>query len=439
MYKKIAILLLIFFLHISQTHAEREISIEVIKGATKKISVAVSDFKLLKNSVSPANPGLSDQLTSILLDDLAAFNMFNLIENREFIRQNIAMEEKSETINFKEWSLLGSNALVKTGYYFDGNDLVIEGKLYDVNSTQLIIGKRYIGTPKSMRQMVHMLADEIYFRFTGQKGIAQSKIAFIGKHKGYKELFIMDFDGYDPVRLTADKSLVLSPDWSPNGKNIIYSTYRNGKPELYSVDSTTGNQQALVTKGNLNSAPAFSPDGRLIAFARSVDGNPEIYLFDTISGGLTRLTNNNAIDTSPNWSPNGREIVFTSDRSGAPHLYIMDAEGTNVRRLTYQGNYNEQAAWSPKGDRIAFSSLWQGKFDIFTIKMDRTDLQQLTFNGGSNERPRWSPDGSQIVFSSTRSGTSQIWAMSSDGSNQRKLTDFNEGAFSPSWSFRTAD
>ena len=156
--------------------------------------------------------------------------------------------------------------------------------------------------------------------------------------------------------MTSNKSINLSPVWSPDARSIAFTSYMSGYPYLYRLFPFENRPiQLLAGFRGINSSPAFSPDGQSVALTLSKDGNPEVYVLNLATGALRRLTSYAAIDTEPTWSPTGREIAFVSDRAGRAHVFVMDAEGTNVRRLT-QGGFNTQPRWSPKGDTIVYTS-----------------------------------------------------------------------------------
>jgi TolB protein len=187
-----------------------------------------------------------------------------------------------------------------------------------------------------------------------------------------------------------------------------------------------------VLPSEMNSSPDWSPDGRRLVYTSIADGNAELFVLDLTSGRNTRLTRSSGIDTSPAWSPNGREIAFTSDRGGTPQIYLMDADGLNVRRISVDGNYNDSAAWSPRGDRLAYVSRVERKFQIQLMDVATGRVTPLT-SQGNNENPRFSPDGRHLVFASDRAGSYDIYTMAVDGTDVRRLTKGGD-AFTPDWS-----
>jgi TolB protein len=415
-----------------------DVYLSISRGGSQRLRIAIPDFVQAEGR-SPANDGLGHEMASILANDLRPYRFFELIENQGFLQEASQADAQAGEIAFQEWADLGAQALVKGTFSPDGMDLIVDCRLFDVAGQRMITGKRYRGPSDAFASMMHRCADEIMVRFTGEPGIAQTKIAFISHQNGNKELFVMDQDGSNIRQLTRDRSITLSPAWSPDSREIAITSYRDRNPDLVAVSLNGNGRRPLSQQPGLNSAPAWSPDGSRLAVTLSKDGNPEIYTMNRHGTDLRRLTNLPAIDTSPTWSPTGRQIAFVSDRSGSPQVYIMDAEGSNVRRLTYQGKYNDRPAWSPRGERIAFVALEGNRFDVYMINVDGSDLQRLTMGNGSNESPSWSPDGRFLVFSSTRSGVSQLFRMYDDGSGQQQLTFLGAGAQSPMWSPRIVE
>ena len=316
----------------------------------------------------------------------------------------------------------GNEVLLLGDLRVEGEKLVFEGRVLDLGSGQAVLAKRYSGPFSVSRRMAHTFADEVIRFLVGKKGIALSEIAFTSDRTGNKEIYVMDYDGANPRKITGHRSTSMSPAWSPNGGAIAYTSFFNGGPGLYIADLGSGRKRPIITSGSLNTSPSFAPDGGRVAFARSFDGNVEIVVTDLSGGNLRRLTNSNAIETNPAWSPKGGEIAFTSSRAGNPHIYLMDSEGANQRRITYDGTYNDGASWNPEGDLIAYTSRRDGQFQIAVTNVVTLESRVLTSGPGENQSPTFSPDGRKIAFTSSRGGGKQIYVMDLDGSNVRQLT-----------------
>ena len=401
-----------------------------IEGAGRpKIPIAIPEFAAA--GAAGRTRELAATLRDIVRDDLEFSGYFQIIpeEYHALVRGG-----DGRRIPFKEWVGVGADSLVLGEAALDGAALLLTGRVFDTGDQKTVVHKRYRAESDQQRLAAHKLSNEIVLQYTGQQGLALTRIVYVGNVGKAREIFVMDYDGARVKRVTGNGSINLSPAWSPDGREIAFMSYRSGRPELMIVNSDGELRKAFPQQqGELNSAPAWSPDGRLLAFSSSRDGNAEIYTLRVADGTLTRLTHNEAIDTSPTWNPSGREIAFTSDRSGSPQIYIMDAVGANVRRLSFEVSYCDAAAWSPLGDRIAFAARVPGGFDIFVKELETGRLLKLTENANINEWPRWSPDGRHLVFASNRTGSFDVYTMAGDGSRLRRLTQ-GGSSFSPSWS-----
>src|SRR5207247_7996158 len=188
------------------------------------------------------------------------------------------------------------------------------------------------------RRLAHKIADEIVLQFTGELGIADTKIAYVAGPRGAKEILVADYDGFGVRPVTRNGSINLMPVWGPDARSLAYTSYKNGYPDLFrAFPFERRPEQTLAAFVGINSSPAFSPDGKTLAMTLSKDGNPEIYALTLATGTLRRLTRNAGIDTEPTWAPSGRQLAFVSDRNGAPNVYVMDADGTSERPLPAAG------------------------------------------------------------------------------------------------------
>jgi len=327
-------------------------------------------------------------------------------------------------------------AVVGGRWVVRGSEVRLTGEVQDFPARRPILVKEYRGELRDWRSLVHQFADDIVLQFTGEPGVSQTRIAFIGQRGRDKELMVMDVDGARLRPLTQDRSIALTPRWAPDGSLLLFTSYRSGDgPKVYVTTPEGGKVYLVSGRQGLNTSASYSPDGRNIVCTLSMDGNSEIYLLDARGGNPRRLTNSRGIDTSPTWSPTGQEIAFTSDRSGVPQVYVMDRSGGNVRRLTFDADYTDSPAWSPKGDRLAFVVRTGQGFDIYVCRPDGTGVRPVV-TGGSNENPNWSPDGRHLVFASNRGGEFGLYVTDLDDRTPRKLDTGGWTALSPAWSPR---
>ena len=281
-------------------------------------------------------------------------------------------------------------------------------------------GKEYFGNEETFRRMVHSFADEIVSRYTGEKGIAGTRIAFVSDKTRNKELYVMDYDGQNALKVSADHSICLSPAWSPDGKMLAYVSYRDRNPDLYALNMETGKRWKISGNEGLNISPAWSPNGKRLAAALTKDGAAEIYLMDQNGREQERLTYGAYDNVAPAWSPNGQgDSVYLGKSRNAAGLHHEQRRHRcaprHLRRLLQRVS-QLVAPWRPH--RVRKPGAWPVQ--------DRDGESRTAATSGSSPRDRattrilsWSPSGRQIVFSSNRSGKSGIYMMNADGVGSR--------------------
>lgn len=406
--------------------------IDITNPFLRKIPIAVPLFKNMSPDKTAAQA--ARQASDLLSDTLEFTGYFKMLDREAFL-----VDPQSDTIypvvNFHNWTGIGAELLVTGQILVIDNLVEMELRLYDTFKEKLLVGKRYKGWLNDQRKMVRRFCSEVIFFLTGNRGFFNSEIAFISTGSGNKEVYISDFDGYNPRQVTDTKSITVTPAWSSDGKWIAYTSYVKGNPDLY-IKNLKEKRGAVIAKKGINTTPSWVPGKFALAATLSFSGDQEIYLLTGTGKIIKRLTYTWGIDISPTWSPDGKKMAFVSKRSGTPQIYIKNIESGRTERLTFIGRYNTQPSWSPKGDKIAYSSISEGRVNIWVIGIDGDDPVQLTHNKGDNESPTWSPDGSLIAFSSTREGHSRIYAMTAYGTDQRRLLTLPGKQTEPKWSPR---
>ncbi|MCX7956452.1 MAG: Tol-Pal system beta propeller repeat protein TolB [Endomicrobia bacterium] len=403
-------------------YAGIDIYVQAVKSG-KRIDLGISKF-----SAKDINDlKLSQQLQQIVKDDLMFTRLFNVVEPGW---QYIPDKNISD-----KWQKYGIDVVVCADVSYENEKYKLKGVLYDIATTEKIFEKVYIS--KELRYIAHLFSDEVVRLFTGEYGISTTQIFFIGDFSGYKEVYKIDYDGYNLIQLTNDKSINIYPRVSPDGTQVTYTTYKYGNPDLYIMDIDGKDKQPLSTHQGLNVTANWSYDGeKLIVTMTRAKHSPNLFILDIKSKILKRLTYGDIVDVSGFFSPNGREIVFISNRGGFPQMYISSLEGSSLRQLPTAG-YTSSPMWSPKGDRIVFAmETSRGMFDIFCYDISKAEYYRLTYGDGSNESPFFSPDGRFIVFVSNRNKKWELYTMFLDGSNQRRIKDLKGNCFYPCWSPR---
>lgn len=419
-------------------YAEESIFLDLVKTTQSEVNIAIPPFVALEGGLDES---IATKSRDILENDLRLFELFVPVDSKVYT----ALEESEKLtgqMNYAAWSQLGVQWLIKGQYEksISGDKYKFVFRLFDVVNEQFLVGKRYQGKESFMRKIMHRFADEVMEQLTGKRGVAETRLAFLSRTPQGKEMYAVDFDGANVQKLTDEQSVILSPDWSPDGRFIVYTSYKERNPDLILLDPNSSRHQRrpLLRLPGINSAPAWSPDGSKISLVLSKDSNSEIYILNRWRK-LTRLTRHFNIDTSPTWSPDGKKIAFTSDRSGTgrPQIYIMDAatgDRTGVMRITFNSRYNDNPAWSPDGDKIAFTSMVGSNFQIKIYNTETRKTIQFTAGPGSKEEPAWSPDGQFLAYRLSRGRNSSIQIKRLGGKKSRQLTFLPEGAISPTWS-----
>ena len=215
---------------------------------------------------------IADEFNEVLVADLDLSGLFRFVDPQSFLDDAGRIGLFSNQVNFPQWRLLGSETLIKGTYRLDGDELVVEGRLFDVVNRRLLTGRRYVGQTKDVRRMAHAFADLVLKELTGEEGPFSSRIAYVSDQSGDKELWLMDVDGKRPLRLTNHRSIVLNPDFSPRGKEILFTSYRANNPDLYRKEIYTGKEAKLSYKPGLNVAGRMSPDEREVKGTKRAPG-----------------------------------------------------------------------------------------------------------------------------------------------------------------------
>ena len=399
--------------------ATAQILLPPVASPIKKIPVAVAVLKA-RGDLSIYGKNFTD----VLKNDLTNAALFDVRP------VSILFSSSFEDIDFEYLSAQKTKYLVSGNFSVSPQEVSYELIVYDVPGNRERMRRKYVTSPRHIRNVVHKFAGELMREFTGLDGFFDSEIVFVSGPGHGKDLFIMDYDGHNTKKLTNHGSSVLSPDCSPDGRQVVFTSDKSWDHDVYLLNFKATRLPAegrRITRGiHLDNSPRWSPDGTRVAFSR----NGDIYVASPSGEILKRLTGSPAIDLSPTWSPDGKKIAFVSDRAGTPNIYVISSEGGRATRIT-SGGYNTDPVWSPNAsvNRIAFVKVRKSKADIYAVGPDGRGEQRLTASG-RNEHPSWSPDGHYITFSSRKLGKRQIYIMYLNGENKRPLSRGENDSFS---------
>ena len=394
--------------------SQSEIFSGIIRTDTSLIPLSIRPFQALDG----ARRGDATNIEQLVTSDLKFSGIFKIVQGGVPLATNGRTE-----------GLIEIRGLLS----IRGGETYFEGRVLDVSSGQSIGAKRYKVRPKQTRQVAHHFADEVVRLLTGELGIATTKIIYRRQKAGKWEVVISDYDGYNPRVVLRQSVPILYPRWIDHSRGFAYTSFRNGKPDLFTRYLKEPKSKPIASFDGLNYSVDWSEKRKEMVATLSKDGNAEIYILSKNGKVKRRLTHARSIDCSPSWSPTGREVLFTSDRTGSPQLYVMEANGSNVRRLTYQGSYSDTPAWSRRrGEVIVFASRFDGFFQLCTIRPDGTDFRRLTFDAVNHEDPRWAPNGRHVVYVEER-GREKVISIIDIATGGKRILAKGE---TPDWSQR---
>ena len=433
-----------------------EIFIDVGQAQVKKSLLALPPIQYSgTRGTNATHIEAGHNLHRVITNDLAVSNFFAFVKPEAYLEDpdKVGLRPAPGAPNgfdFNKWKTIGTEFLVRAGYNVIGNELTVEAYVYHVPSARLVLGKTYNGALSALRKIAHTFSNDLVKALTGKKGMFLTKIVASKQEPGthVKEIYVMDWDGANPQKVTAHQSISISPAWSTGGDKIAYTSFAFHKTEkmrnsdMFIYDIPSGKRYLVSYRKGMNSGAAFIPGDQSLLLTLSKEGAADIFKSSADGQTVTPLTNgpNRAMNVEAAVSPDGKQVAFSSDRSGRPMVYIMNIDGSNVRRLTFAGKYNASPSWSPDGKSIVFAGQDKDHFDLFTMNIDGTNLRRLTdakkANGraANNESPSFSPDGRSVLFTSDRSGRYQLFLISPDGTNERQITQDHASWDKPKWS-----
>lgn len=416
-FKKILLLSVLIFTS-AVVHAE--LNIEITGGTESATPIAVVPF----GGSAPLS------LTSVINDDLRNSGYFKTLSE-----QDMLSKPTSEAgVDYRAWQALGQEYLV-VGQV--AGDYTVQFELFTVMKGQKMLAYRMTVAEKDLRRAAHHIADMIFEKITGRKGVFNTKIAYVtttgqGGGKIYR-LQVADADGHNSKTVASSKEPLMSPAWSADGKKIAYVSFETKRSAIFIQTLATGQRQKISGFRGINGAPAFSPDNSQLAVTLSKDGSPNIYVVDVNSQALRRVTEGNSIDTEPVWSPDGGSIIFTSDRGGKPQLYKVSSQGGAVKRITFKGSYNARASFSKDGQKIAMVHGNGGGYQIAVLDVASGAMDVLT-GGGSDESPSFAANGTMVLYAAREGGREVLSAVSADGRVRQRLAFVGGEVRDPAWS-----
>jgi TolB protein len=366
------------------------------------------------------------EIANVIRNDLTRSGSFKLTEAPNTLTEN-------ETPNYVELKAKGADAVVggSISKLADGR-YDVRYRLTDVAKQSEIVAESVIASEGDLRFAAHRIADSIYRKLTGERGIFATRIAFVSKQGSRFRLNIADWDGENiQVALTSPEPII-SPAWSPDGGRIAYVSFESRKPTIYVHSLGTGQRTVAANFKGSNSAPAWSPDGQTLAVTLTRDGGSQLYLVPAAGGEARRISMSQGIDTEPNFSPDGRTIYFTSDRGGSPQIYRLNVGTGESSRLSFNGNYNVSPRISPDGAKLSYLARRNGKY-IVVLRDLNSNGETILSENGTEESPSFAPNGKWVLYATNVAGRDYLISASTDGRVKQRLSAGPVDIREPTW------
>ncbi len=423
--KRIGLSLALLLLPLSA--ASDVLRIEIVEGVTGAAPIAV----VLEWEGRGQPPQAVDEIINA---NLARTGRFSPLKADAFPQRPSSPGD----VNYRRWREAGVDHLL-IGRYGprEGGGYEVRFYLLDVLRESQLVAYRIPAPSDGLRRVAHRVSDIAWEAVTGQAGAFDTRLAYVNAREvdGAQEyrLMVADSDGHNARPIVVSRQPLMSPAWSPDGRQLAYVSFEGRRSQVVVQDLATGERERVSTRAGINGAPAWSPDGRRLALALSDSGDVNIHVMDMASRELTRLTRGSAIDTEPAWSPDGERLAFTSDRGGAPQVYEYNFDNAQVRRLTFDGGYNARPRYRADGRSLAVVHGHRGRYMIGAVDLDSRSLRLLS-EGPLDESPDFAPNGAMVIYAARRGGQGELATVSFDGQARQRLSSAEGEVREPAWS-----
>ena len=399
--------------------AQAQFRVEVSGIGATQIPIAVVAFR--GDDASP------QKIAGIVWADLDRTRQFRAID-----ASAVVMDEGSRP-EVAQWRQRGADSLLVGSITRLGDGRFdVRFRLWDAVKSQDLGGQSYVVSQADLRLSAHRIADFVYEKLTGDKGVFSTRIAYVTKNGSRFNLWVADADGEGAQSALASPEPIISPAWAPNGQQLAYVSFESRKPVVYVHDVATGKRRLVANFRGSNSAPAWSPDGRTLAVTLSRDGGSQLFTVDANGGEPKRLAQSASIDTEPAFSPDGKSVYFVSDRGGAPQIYRMQVNGSAVERVTFTGSYNISPSLSADGRLMAYISRVNGAFKLHVMDLASGVSTAIT-DSNSDESPSFAPNGRVIVYATHTQGREALMTTTVDGKIKANLAGQVGDVREPDW------
>lgn len=402
-------------------------TLELTKGHDARVPIAIAQFS--------GEPMVS-QVVGKDLTNVGRFQVQTV--------QSGSLPHDVDEVDFSRWRGMGvDDLLVGSVKHQSNGKFLVSFSLLDLfnqggagaSMDPVLVSKQYEVNSNQLRAVAHAISNDVYYELTGESGAFATRLAYVLASEDAKRYYlkVSDYDGYNAKTLVSSPVPIMSPRWSPNGRQIAYVTFGDKGSEVYVVNIFTGKRTLLVDFPGLNAAPAWAPNGKQMAVVLSKSGAQDIYLLDLSQQSMQKLTHGTSIDTEPTFAPNGKLLAFVSNRQGSPEIYLLDLETGDVNRVTYDSRYNTTPAFMPNGKALVMIHKVGSLYAVALQNLQTNVLKVLT-KPGLLQSPTVAPNGSMIIYANQNGGDGRLLLVASNGKAHASLPKTVGNMQEPAWS-----
>lgn len=405
------------------SHAE--LNIEITQGVDSPTKIAIVPFGSQTAHDWPEN------LRDIVSADLQRSGLFASIETADML----SYPRTAKEVVYRDWRLLGVDYVVIGQLSEQAGVNRVDYELHDVHNQRVLFSRFVTGGNDRLRDMAHSISDVVYQTITGIRGAFNTKMLYVEalSTRNYR-LMMSDVDGARARTVFASTEPLMSPAWSPDGKEVAYVSFETGRSAIFRHNLATDQREQLTNFKGINSAPAWSPDGQKMALVLSKGENTDIYVLDLATRKLTLLVGTLAIETEPSWTPDGKAIIFTSNKSGQPQIYQVGLDGGRPERLTFEGSYNARGRMTPDGKNLVMVHRYNGVFHIATQDYPLGENVRVLTTTYLDESPSVAPNGAMLIYATKYQEKGILAAVSLDAGVKFRLPSKQGDVREPAWS-----